>query len=66
MIITCYRMWCCIQERFVIKFTGRAWNLPLFIRGGDDIAATIESLAAVPLRNEGTYCHVTLLLYTHF
>ena len=37
----------------MIKFTGRAWNSPLFIRGGDDIGTTTESLAAVPLRNEG-------------
>ena len=49
----------------MIKFTGRAWNSPLFIRGGDDIGATTESLAAVPLRNEGIaiyiYIHTTLL-----
>lgn len=43
----------CIQERFVIKFTGRAWSSPLFIRGGDDVGPMIESLTAVPLRNDG-------------
>ena len=37
----------------MIRFTGRAWHSPLFIRGGDDITAKIESLAAVPLRTEG-------------
>lgn len=42
-----------IQERFVIKFTGRAWNTALFIKGGDDTSPMVESLAAVPLRDEG-------------
>ena len=37
----------------MIKFIGRAWNSPLFIRGGDDVGPTIESLAAVPSRDEG-------------
>ena len=41
------------QERFVIKFTGRAFNTALFIKGGDDFSPSVESLAAVPLRDEG-------------
>lgn len=43
----------CIQEKFTIKFTGRAWNSPLYIRGGDEVGPKIESLAAVPIRNDG-------------
>lgn len=42
-----------MQERFAIKFTGRAWNTALFIRGGDDTSPMVESLGAVPLRDEG-------------
>ena len=55
----------CIQERFAIKFTGRAWNSPLFIRGGDEIGPTIESLAVVPLRDDGMSNFKLLLFSWH-